>query len=207
MITPRLRATIDKLVSKVSEIPEQRRRILKEMTHGIADRSQPDQIDNLTFICTHNSRRSIIAQVWAQAAAHYYGVSNVHCFSGGTEATAFNVRAVDAMEEAGFDIRTTGRSENPAYEIIYATDVPPLSVYSKVYDDAANPQNDFVAIMTCAHADQNCPLVPGASKRVSLPYDDPKDFDGTDLEEIKYRERVAEIGREMLFAFSGVARS
>jgi arsenate reductase (thioredoxin) len=44
--------------------------------------------------------------------------------------------------------------------------------------------------------------VVGAEKRISLPFDDPKDFDGTNQEAIKYHERVLEIGREICFAFS-----
>jgi arsenate reductase len=56
--------------------------------------------------------------------------------------------------------------------------------------------------MTCTHADENCPLVAGADVRISLPYDDPKAFDNTPLEAAKYTERVHEIGREILYAFS-----
>jgi arsenate reductase (thioredoxin) len=44
--------------------------------------------------------------------------------------------------------------------------------------------------------------VVGAEKRISLPFDDPKDFDVTNQEAIKYHERVLEIVREICFAFS-----
>jgi arsenate reductase len=144
--------------------------------------------------------------LWAQAAAYYYGVSGVSCFSGGTEATAFNPRAVKAMQEAGFEIIKNTQSENPEYEIRYSSEAPALRVFSKKYNDPFNPGQDFAAVMTCSHADENCPIVFGASKRISITYHDPKDFDNTPQEEMKYRERVNQIGREMLYTFSLVRK-
>ena len=58
--------------------------------------------------------------------------------------------------------------------------------------------------MSCSQADRNCPLVPGCAARIALPYDDPKDFDGTDREAAMYDERCRQIAREMLFVFSQV---
>ena len=72
---------------------------------------------------------------------------------------------------------------------------------------AANPEKDFAAVMTCSHADEHCPFIPGATARIALTYDDPKDFDDTPLESEKYRERVMQIGREILYAFSQVKRN
>jgi arsenate reductase len=158
----------------------------------------------LNFVCTHNSRRSHISQIWAQTAAHYYGIDNVETFSGGTEATAFNPRAVTAMKDAGFDIAIIKDDKNPVYKVRFSIDAPAITVFSKKYDDEFNPRSDFAAIMTCSHADENCPFIPGA-KRIALTYDDPKDFDGTPEESAKYSERVNEIGREILFAFSQVS--
>jgi arsenate reductase (thioredoxin) len=79
-----------------------------------------------------------------------------------------------------------------------------LIAYSKVYSDPFNPSVGYAAVMTCSHADENCPLVIGAETRISLPFNDPKDFDGTPQEIEKYHERVLEIGREICFAFSQV---
>jgi arsenate reductase len=159
----------------------------------------------LNFICTHNSRRSHISQIWAQTAAHVYGIKNVGTYSGGTEATAFNPRAVTAMKQAGFEINTKQNDgQNPVYEVKFSNDAAPLTIFSKKYDDPFNPNKDFAAIMTCSHADENCPVVTGATTRIALTYNDPKDFDGTPLEATKYAERVREIGREILYAFSNV---
>jgi arsenate reductase (thioredoxin) len=199
-----LQSTVDNLIQQFNQIPEDRKEIIKQLTDFVSNKSKAGGKVLLNFICTHNSRRSHISQLWAQAAAHYYGIKNVETFSGGTEATAFNPRAVTAMKQAGFDISTIKEGSNPLYKVKFSDDAPALTVFSKKYDDDFNPKKDFAAIMTCSHADENCPLILGASVRIALTYNDPKDFDGTSQEAAKYSERVNEIGREILYAFSQV---
>lgn len=199
-----LLASVENLIHQFDQIPAERKILLHELTHYI--QSAGDKLVYLNFICTHNSRRSHISQLWAQAAAHYFDVKNVTCFSGGTEATAFNPRAVKAMQEIGFKISVKKEGENPLYEVAYADDAAPVTTFSKKYDDSFNNNPGFAAIMTCSHADENCPLVIGASARIAITYDDPKEFDGTPQEAAKYAERVQQIGREMFFAFSQVKR-
>jgi arsenate reductase len=202
-VLPPVERTIDKLVSEFSQITNERKTAISHLKMYIAQRKQEGKKVSLNFVCTHNSRRSHISQIWAQTAAHYYGIENVETFSGGTEATAFNPRAVTAMKQAGFDIVTVKDDQNPVYKVKFSTDTSALTVFSKKYDDDFNPKADFAAVMTCSHADENCPFIPGA-KRIALTYDDPKDFDGTPQEAAKYTERVHEIGREILYAFSQV---
>jgi arsenate reductase len=203
---PSLQSTINKLTSEFNQIAESRKAILKELTDFVSQKAKANQTVKLNFICTHNSRRSHISQVWAQAAAQHYDISGVECYSGGTEATAFNPRAVKAVQDAGFDIQVFKDGNNPIYKVKFSNEAQPLTVFSKKYDDDFNPNKDFAAIMTCSHADENCPLVLGATKRIALTYKDPKDFDGTAQEAAKYSERVMEIGREILYAFSQVAK-
>lgn len=199
-----LTPTVDKLTSEFELIPDERKALLQQLVQFVEKKVKAGQHVYLNFICTHNSRRSHLSQIWAQAAAHYYHLPNVFCYSGGTEATAFNPRAVKAMQEAGFSIEMTKAGENPLYEVRFAAGAEPVIAFSKKYDDPFNHNKDFAAIMTCSHADETCPLVLGASGRVALTYNDPKEFDGTPLEAAKYSERVHEIGREILFAFSKV---
>ena len=199
-----LEKTIQDLIKNFGAISDDRKKILRQLTSFVDQKVQAAQQADLIFICTHNSRRSHLSQIWAQTAAHYYGIKNVIAYSGGTEATAFNPRAVKAMEEAGFKIVKTTPSENPVYEVYFAADAPPVIAFSKKYDALENPSDKFAAVMTCSHADENCPVVVGMEKRISLPYNDPKDYDGTPHEAEKYWERVREIGTEILFAFSKV---
>ena len=185
-----------------AQIPGPRKVILEQLAAYVRQKATEQKPARLNFICTHNSRRSHLSQLWAQAAAFHYNVKDVHCYSGGTEATAFNPRAVKAMRQVGFQITDADSSANPQYEVRFAEAAPAVLAFSKTYGDSFNPSSGFAAIMTCSHADENCPIVFGAEKRISLPFDDPKDFDGTDLESAKYHERVLEIGREICFAFS-----
>jgi arsenate reductase (thioredoxin) len=199
-----LQKKIENLVKQFDTIPDGRKKILKTLASFIEAKIGSNQKTELVFICTHNSRRSHISQIWGQVAAAHYGIQNIRCYSGGTEATAFNSRAVQAMEKVGFKITKSSGSDNPVYRVSFSDDSEDLIAFSKKYDSESNPKKDFAAIMTCSHADENCPVIVGMEKRISLPYDDPKDFDGTPLEAEKYLERVNEIGKEILCAFSMV---
>lgn len=199
-----LENVIKSIVDNFSSIPEDRKPLLKQLTDFVETKLKSNQKAELIFICTHNSRRSHVAQIWAQIAAAYYGIPNIVSYSGGTEATAFNPRAVQAIEKVGVKIKKTSNADNPIYKVSFSDDASDILVYSKKYDSKSNPQKGFAAVMTCSHADENCPVVTGMEKRISLPYNDPKDFDGTPQEAEKYSERVIEIGTEILYAFSQV---
>lgn len=204
-LTDTLAHTVERLTREFHLIPVKRKELLGAFSAFIQEKIKSGEEIKLNFICTHNSRRSHIAQLWAQLAAYYYSIPGVTAFSGGTEATAFNPRAVRAMKEAGFDIVEAAQGDNPVYAVTFSKSASPVKVFSKKYDDPVNPKKGFAAVMTCSHADAHCPVVTGASKRIAITYDDPKDFDGSPQEEAKYRERVLQIGREMLYAFSLLA--
>lgn len=205
-LLPALQSTTNNLVKRFTAISPARRELLQQLTAFVEQRVQAGQVVHLNFICTHNSRRSHLSQLWAQAAAYHYKVPNVQAYSGGTEATAFNPRAVKAMMEAGFQIVKVNDGDNPVYEVTFADEINPVTAFSKKYDDPFNHNKDFAAVMTCSHADENCPVVLGATARIALTYDDPKEFDGTSVEAEKYQERVEEIGTEILYAFSQVKK-
>ena len=195
-----LEASIHKNIIDAGEIAAERKALLEQIAQFIAQRIAENQPAALTFICTHNSRRSHLSQIWAQVAAHYFDIPNVATFSGGTEATAFNPRAVLAIEKAGFSVEKTGSENNPDYLVRYAEDAAPMRCFSKTYNDTFNPQNGYCAVMTCSDADEACPVVFGAAARIPLRYDDPKAFDGTPLEAEKYAERSLQIARELFWA-------
>lgn len=203
---PILLPAIERFLSEVSadQILEDRKLTLREIADYVTARLDAGKAANLIFICTHNSRRSHMSQIWAYAAALFYGIRDVQCYSGGTEATAFHPNAVRAMRKAGFEITQENKNSNPVYQVKYAETAPPLRIFSKKYDDAANPVKDFAAVMTCAQADQECPVVLGADFRATLPYEDPKLADGTPEEEATYDERCRQIAAEMNTLFSNV---
>ena len=194
----KLEATINELKQGFDEIPSGRKKLLREVADFISQELEENGTVKLNFICTHNSRRSHLAQIWKQTAAAYNNIDGVETFSGGTEATAFNPRAVAAVERAGFKVENPG-GENPMYRIRFDENSEPMTCISKTFDDPANPSKDFAAIMTCSDADENCPFVPGTKFRASITYRDPKESDGTDREKETYDERCRQIGTEMFY--------
>lgn len=156
------------------------------------------------FVCTHNSRRSHLAQLLGLAAARHAGLPHVSTYSGGTEVTAFNARAVAALRRVGFEI-DDAPGENPRYAVRFSSAEAPTLAFSKRITDPANPSAEFVAVMTCTQADAACPFVSGARHRVSLPYEDPKCADDTPSEAKTYDERVDQIGRDLVWVFRQVA--
>lgn len=201
-----LRPKIQTVVTEFDRIPADRKSQLEEVALAVRSRVKEGKESPITFICTHNSRRSHLSQIWAQTAAAYYGVPGVKTFSGGTEATACNHRTVRALRRAGFSIaNSTPGEDNPRYLVQYGEDAPPVEAFSKVYHRDGNPKSDFIAVMTCSHADVTCPIVDGSFARIAVPYIDPKVSDGTPEEDATYDERCHQIAREMFYLMSKVA--
>lgn len=199
---PKLSSTIHKATER--NVPEERKEILQDLIDYIQRKIDHGKVANLNFICTHNSRRSQFSQIWAQTAADYYRVP-AQCRSGGIEVTAFNERAVASIQRSGFRVTAEGLT-NPGYAVCYSDDHKPIMAFSKLFDDPSNKAEQFAAIMTCSHADENCPFIPGAEKRISVRYDDPKEFDDTPKETQMYDERSLQIASEMFYVFSKIFR-
>lgn len=202
MLLEKISSTID--VIKNVQISNERKIVLQPLVDFIQEKVSANKTINLNFICTHNSRRSHLSQVWAQVAAHYFNVKNVYCYSGGTEATAMFPMAAKALELAGLKINNLSDGDNPVYSIKYAENEHPIIAFSKTYDSEFNPKSEFAAIMTCNNADVGCPFIPGAEKRIPVKYDDPKAFDNTPQQAEKYTERSNQIASEMLYVFSQI---
>ena len=192
------------IVSNFDIIPHERKEKLSKFSSYISTKIKERQMPKIVVVCTHNSRRSHIGQIWLAVGADYFQLPEIQTFSGGTEATAFNIRAVKAFQRIGFDITANDETENPVYQISWNEGMKPYQAFSKKYDEDPNPKENFAAIMVCSEADEGCPFVNGCDFRFSLPFEDPKEFDETELETEKYDERVKQIGREMLFVMSQV---
>lgn len=187
---------------ELSNIGEDRKELLEKLAVYLKEKVSSGEEANLNFICTHNSRRSQLSQVWAYTAAFYYGTTKVRAFSGGTEATAFHPNAIRAIEGVGFRIAKKEKGSNPVYFVLCSPEADPLPCYSKLYNDPINCLAPFAAVMTCSNAETNCPYIPEAEARFSVKYEDPKKADGTLLEEETYAERSRQIATEMFYLFS-----
>jgi hypothetical protein len=204
-LRPRIKKFCKIIEKEFDQIPKKRKEILLTLSNYISDKIKEGQTPQIVVICTHNSRRSHIGQIWLAVGAEYYQLPPIRTFSGGTEATAFNIRAVEAFRRIGFRIAVElEKSNNPIYHIRWNSEMEPYLAFSKKYEDQPNPNDNFAAIMVCSEADEGCPFVPGCEFRLSLPYEDPKAFDGTKWEAEKYDERIRQIGREMLFVLSSI---
>jgi arsenate reductase len=201
---PSIKNYVEELTKEYNSISENRKEILERISQYIARKKAMGSEVNLVYICTHNSRRSHFGQIWAHVAASYYGIKDVNTYSGGTEATAFNVNAINSLKRLGFNIRPVHIEKNSIYHVFHDDSESPSICFSKTYDDAKNPQKEFAAIMTCSDAEENCPFIQGVELRIGTTYDDPKLFDNTPQQDAKYDERCRQIALETLYVFSKI---
>lgn len=187
-------------------ISNERKDILQPLINFVQAKATQQQEIRLNLICTHNSRRSHLAQIWAQAAAAHYQIPNVFCYSGGTEATAMFPVVADTLMQSGFKIQTLSLGDNPVYAVKYAENEHPVIAFSKTYYNEFNPEEGFAAIMTCSQADGGCPFIAGAEKRIAITYEDPKEFDNSPQQAEKYNERSLQIATEMFYVFSQIKK-
>ena len=183
-------------------IDEHRKYLLQPLCDYIGSKIKQKAGVNLNFICTHNSRRSQLSQLWAKVISNFYE-QDINTFSGGIEITACNERIITSLKNTGFSITNSG-GDNPHYQVKYDQKRPPIVLFSKIYDDTTNPIKNFAAVMTCTHADKSCPLIPGADKRISIPYEDPKEFDDTFDEAKMYDKTSIQIATELKYIFSTI---
>lgn len=200
----KIEALLHQIEKSFDGIPLERRQLLDRLSTYINEQIVLNASINLVYICTHNSRRSHFGQVAAAICASHVGIKDVHCYSGGTEVTAFHPNALKALENFGFVIHTKDASiSNPVYHVAYSKHEFEVC-FSKTYDDNSNPKQNFAAIMTCDAAEQNCPFIPGAALRIATTYKDPKEADGTEDAIKVYMDRFKQIATETLYAFSQV---
>lgn len=197
---------LTKTIQTIAVIPvaEERKVVLQPLVEYIREKVNSNDEIRLNFICTHNSRRSHLSQIWAQTLAFQFGIKNVFCYSGGTEATAMFPKVGETLVNQGFQIQKVSEEQNPVYAVKFDVNQHPIICFSKTYFDDFNPKANFGAIMTCSNADEGCPMVFGAEARFPIKYDDPKAFDGTEVMNEKYAERSLQIASEMYFVFSQI---
>ena len=200
---------IREIIAQLSteRISEERKRILQPLIQFISSKLSKNEEVRLNFICTHNSRRSHLSQIWAQTMAYYYQIENVFCYSGGTEATAMFPKISETLANQGFEILKLSETENPVYAVKFAENEHAVICFSKKYNDDFNPKSAFAAILTCDSADENCPIVYGAEARIPIKYEDPKKSDGTAEMNETYFNRSLEIATEMKFVFDNLRKS
>ncbi len=206
MIYPEIRAFLDDAIKKIDTIPAERKVVLEKISGYVQSSLDKSRNAELIYVCTHNSRRSHFGQIWARVAATYFGFNKVYTYSGGTEATAFNLNAIKVLRSLGFKIEQDAEVSNPYYTVRFDEEGTEIICFSKKYDHVSNPQFYFCAVMTCTDADGSCPLIAGAEVRVATPYVDPKKSDGTPEQDQTYLESAQQIATECLYVFSKIKK-
>ena len=184
-------------------LSDDRKKLLSEISQEIVKEYHKEGIVNLNFICTHNSRRSQLSQVWGFFAADYFDL-NIHSYSGGTEVTAFFRNTVKTLQKVGFIFNLQNFShQNPEYVISFEGSSTSILGFSKRFDHSENKQ-PFIAITTCNNADTNCPFIPEAINRFHLPFVDPKSSDDSNVQDETYLKTNEQIAAEIYYMFSKI---
>lgn len=190
---------------KKAIITDDKKNLLHTIAKAIVEEYKLKNTVHLNFICTDNSRRSQLAQVWCFYAAHYFNL-NVNAFSGGIEVTAFYRNTVKTLQKVGFEFQLVDFShQNPTYQISIKNTHKRILGFSKMYNNPANTE-PFMAITTCTNADVNCPFIPNASYRFHLPFADPKHADKSENQEEIYLQTSQQIAGEIYYIFNDVKR-
>lgn len=205
MIWDKLKKFKEECIASFDQIEDDRTPVLDKIVKYLAEKVKSRGSASIQFICTHNSRRSQLSQVWMEAAMTHYAMNDVQVFSGGTEVTAFHANALTALANAGMKIIPLNEGDNPVIAIRYELAVRPVYTFSKTFDHAVNPMNSFGAVMNCHHADANCPYIPNAEARFNLWYGDPGQFDGSPSQDKMYADVNKQIAIEQLYIASKLA--
>ena len=157
----------DKLNSFFSEInkyiPEKDKKthldiIISEIKEGLIN------TNNIIFLCTHNSRRSQLCQIWGYILAKIYKVDLIFN-SAGSEKTEVHENIFYCLSYLGI------KAENN--KVIFKDLI--INLHSKTLNEIK--EDKFIAIMTCSDTEKSCPTDPRSIKNIKMFYEDPKKFE------------------------------
>jgi len=189
--------------TKKNNFLEGRRNLLLQIAESIAREYTKNEIVNINFICSDNSRESQLCQAWAFLAAHHYGL-NIHSFSGGLEVSSFHRNTIKTLQKTGFSFQLEDFAhQNPKYSVSYSDSRNSIIVFSKLYDNSANKE-PFIAITTSKKAEEHCPLISNAIQCYYLPLNELKSSDGTDEQEANYLAISEKVATEIGYIFAAV---
>ena len=135
----------------------------------------------------------------------YFKLDFIKPYSGGTEIETVNLNVINSLINSGLKIEKTHKGK-AIYLLKSFKKDKGINLYSKVYNSKLNPSKHFIAIMTCSDADQMCPVIKGAEKKVSLPYSDPRVSDNTGLKKEVYNQTCSIIAKEMFYLMKQVKK-
>tara|TARA_B100001079_G_scaffold142196_1_gene121790 strand:+ start:344 stop:916 length:573 start_codon:yes stop_codon:yes gene_type:complete len=150
--------------------------------------------NNIVFLCTHNSRRSQLCQVWGSILSKIYNI-DLKFNSAGTEKTEVHKTIFYCFSNVGIEIKDS--------KIFYG-DLS-LSLHSKVLEEIQSDK--FISIMTCSDAEKSCPSDSRSIRNISMIYQDPKIFDDTEKEREEYSKTSKLIAEELNYIIKNLVNS
>jgi protein-tyrosine-phosphatase len=196
-MNPTLKTLCEQIATQISTISSERKLKLDQLSAVLQQEINKNQSVNLVFVCTHNSRRSHFAQVWWETLHYYLKLNFFETFSAGTEVTRIHEHTLQTLEGHGFQLKPLDKKENPTIQVA-VDEHKKMLCFSKLTNHPSIKQ-PYVAILTCADAEENCPYIPEAKQRFALTYNDPKKSDGTPDQERIYHERSLTIATEAFY--------
>ena len=150
--------------------------------------------NNIVFLCTHNSRRSQLCQVWGSILSKIYNI-DLKFNSAGTEKTEVYKTVFYCFSNVGVEIKDSK---------VFYRDLS-LSLNSKVLEEIQSDK--FISIMTCSDAEKSCPSDSRSIKNISMTYQDPKVFDYTEKEKDEYLKTSKLIAKELNYVLKKLVDS
>lgn len=198
MLYPTLQKHCEEYLALTNWTAITRPKTLQRLVDYLTLRLKAGQAAQVLVVCTHNARRSQIAQYWLAVGAAYFGLETLFVYSGGTEVTAVHPHTAAALQRMGLSVVPTDVSlNNPPYQVRWNDTMQALPAYSKHYKDALLLEQDFVALLVCDT--EACPHIPGAVDHIALPYEDPSIWDHSPEQMHYYDQTVRSIGMELLW--------
>lgn len=135
-------------------------------------------MDRVLFICVHNSARSQIAEAYLKQ----FGKGTFEVESAGFDPTSINPLVVEVMREEGIDL--SGKGTQSSFE---------LFKQGKAFS---------YVITVCAESlDDKCPVFPGMTHRLHLPFPDPAEVQGTHEEQLAQVRDIRDSIKQMVLEF------
>lgn len=135
-------------------------------------------MEKVLFICQHNSGRSQMAEEYMRK----FGEGDFDVESAGLEPTAVNPLVIEVMREEGIDL-----SEKKT---------------KSVFDLYKAGKNYVYVITVCGEeGDAKCPIFPGITHRLHLPFPDPSKVEGSREEKLAKVREIRDKIKSMVLGF------
>tara|TARA_Y100001949_G_C15986510_1_gene330879 strand:+ start:2001 stop:2567 length:567 start_codon:yes stop_codon:yes gene_type:complete len=147
---------------------------------------------SIVFLCTHNSRRSQICEVWGKVFAEIYR-KKININSAGAFKTVVHSQVYESIVKCGLVV-------DNKKEIFF--DKKKFKLNSKTIDSLT--MKNFIAVMTCSNAEKSCPNDPRSIRNIKMFFNDPRIYDETDKMSREYLNTTIYIAEELNYIFKNI---